>query len=67
MMGAWLVWWRMLGFGTDGRVVLGDRLDILSACGFEDWMGALCGYGFEDWWVVLYGSGGVSLCGSVRS
>ena len=24
---------------------------ILRACGFECWMGALCGYGFEDWWL----------------
>ena len=29
-------------------------------------MGALCGCGFGDWWVVLCGSGGVSLCSSIR-
>ena len=38
----------------------------MSACGFEGWMGALCGCGFEDWWVVLCVSGGVSLCNSIR-
>ena len=39
---------------------------MLSACGFEGWMDALCGCGFENWWVVLCGSGGVSLCSSIR-
>ena len=39
---------------------------MLGACGFEGWVGALCGCGFEDWWVVLCGSSGVSLCSSIR-
>ena len=38
----------------------------MSACGFEGWMGALCGCGFENWCVGFCGSDGISLCGSVR-
>ena len=66
MMTVWLLWWKMLGIGMGGRVLLGGWFDILSACGFEGWMGVLCCCCFEDWWIVLCGSGGVSLCGSVR-
>ena len=29
-------------------------------------LSALCGCGFEDWGILLCGSGGASLCGSIR-
>ena len=38
---------------------------MLTACGFEGWIGALCGCGFEDMWVVLRGSGSASLCSNI--
>ena len=43
----------------------GRLVGILSACGFEGWMGALCSCGFEDCLVVLCGGGNVSLSSSV--
>ena len=48
-----------------GKLVLGGWKDVSSACGFEGRIGALCGSRFENSWVLLYGSGGVSLCGSI--
>ena len=38
---------------------------MLRACGFEGWMGVLCGCGFEDGWIVFCGGGDISLWSSI--
>ena len=59
------VWWRLLGLGICGWVVLEGWWSILDACGFEGWKCGLRDCEFVGWWAVLCGGGGASLWNSL--
>ena len=71
MVGVWLVrqgsnvFWKMLGLGAGGSVVLEGWLSVLCGCGFAGCLSILCGCGghvlFESLWHALCGRGGHAL------